>query len=229
MTRDYVRRSAASDKSSPAKKSKNSGSRRSTVDQSRRGSSRTARSSSRSGNARYQNAQSRKRAGTRQKHSTTWSAPSFSAGMVFGAALILLASYAPSAFEETVVAVRERVTEPAEDIEFNFPDMLKNDSVLVDPSIYDGQFTDEDPNAPAPEFMIQVASLKSYGAASNLTAELDSTGLSARFERVVLDQVTWYRVMVGPFPGRQEANRVMTALRKRNNMGPGGPRLIKSG
>jgi cell division protein FtsN len=145
--------------------------------------------------------------------------------VVFGAALILLASYAPGVFKETVVAVRQQVTEPAEAIEFNFPDMLANDSVTVDPSAYDGQFTDEDPDAPVTEFMIQVASLKSYGAASNLAAELDSSGLSARFERVVLDQVTWYRVMVGPFPGRQEANRAMTALRKRNM----GPRLIKSG
>ena len=204
MTRDYVRRSTASEKS-------------------RRNSTRSA------GRTTGSKSTARRSRTKQPNNPSIWSAPSFSAGVVFGAALILLASYAPSVFEETVATVRQQVTEPVEAIEFNFPDMLANDSVMVDPSTYDGQFADEDSDAPAIEFMIQVASLKSYGAASNLVAELDSSGLNARFERVVLDQVTWYRVMVGPFPGRQEANRVMTALRKRNNMGPGGPRLIKSG
>lgn len=207
MTRDYARRSSttASRKKTTGRKTSNRSRPKARPDKARRSQPRASKGPS--------------------THSTIWSAPSFSAGVVFGAALVLLASYAPDAFEDTVVAVREQVMDPAEEIQFVFPDMLENDSVEPDPDAYDGEFADDDPDAVPVQFMIQAASLKSFNAASNLAAELNNTGLNARFERVDLDQVIWYRIMVGPFPGRLEANRAMTSLRRRNL----GPTLIKPG
>jgi cell division septation protein DedD len=165
----------------------------------------------------------RKKRSSRRSESAGFNAPSFSAGVIFGAALVLLLSYAPQALEETVVAVREQVSEPTEKIDFEFPDMLENDTVRADLSAYPATFPDEDPNAIPSEYMIQAASLKAYEAASSLSTELRGLGLSASFERVDLEDATWYRIMVGPFPTRVEADRAMTLLRKRNL----GPRLIK--
>jgi len=173
-----------------------------------------------------------KRARTRNNRSQAgtdarniWSAPSFSAGVIFGAALVLLVSYAPGVFEDTVVAVRQQVEAPAEEIVFDFPEMLQNDTVTTDPSAYPAQFPEEDPNAPPTEYMIQAASLRAYAAAAALKEDLIGVGLAASFERVDVNKVTWYRIMVGPFASRQEANRAMTVLRRRNL----GPRLIKLG
>ena len=161
----------------------------------------------------------------RSEHRNSWSAPSFSAGVVFGAALVLVASYAPSAFEESLVAVRQQVDAPEEAIEFVFPEILENGSVEVDTSVYPAEFPDEDPNAPADRYLIQAISLKSHDAAASLSADLNAAGMSARFERVDLKDAVWYRIMVGPFRTRQEATRTMTELRRRNM----NPRLNKLG
>ena len=159
----------------------------------------------------------------RLKRGTTFNAPSFSAGVIFGAALVLLASYAPTVLEETVVKVREQVAEPPAEIDFEFPDMLENGTVDADPSAYPADFPGEDPDALPTEYVIQAASLRTQDAASSLSSELIGLGLISHFERVDVDNVTWYRIMVGPFPSQVEANRAMTLLRKRNL----GPRLIK--
>ncbi len=144
-----------------------------------------------------------------------WSAPSFSAGAIFGAALVLLAGYAPDAFEDSVVAVREPVTEP-ERIEFDFEEILENDSVRIDPNAYEAEFPGEDPNAPQPVYEIQAISVRSAQTAQDLSTELIGMGLNARYERVDLSSGTWYRVMVGPYNSRREADRVMNRLRDRN-------------
>ncbi|MGD8832063.1 MAG: SPOR domain-containing protein [Pseudomonadales bacterium] len=153
-----------------------------------------------------------------------WSAPSFSAGAIFGAACVLLASYAPSAFQDTVVAVREPVTQP-EQIDFEFDQILANDTVEADPSAYPAEFPGEDPDAPPPEYVIQAISVRSSETAATLTAELRRMGMNSTFERADLSSGTWYRVMVGPFNTRVEATRAMTELRKRNMT----PRLSKVG
>jgi len=153
-----------------------------------------------------------------------WSAPSFSAGVLFGAALVLVIIYARTAFEDTVIAVREPVTEP-DQIDFEFEQLLTDGTVEVDPDAYTADFPEEDPNAPPPEYQIQAISVRSSETAAALAAELNGMGLRSRFERADLSSGTWYRVMVGPFTSRVEANRAMTELRKRNMT----PRLSKVG
>jgi hypothetical protein len=144
-----------------------------------------------------------------------WSAPSFSAGVIFGATLVLLASYAPTVFEDTVAAARGPVTEP-EDIVFEFEDILENGTVEVDPNAYEAQFPGENPDEPVPEYQVQAISVKSAADATKITRELIAMGLPARSERVDLSSGLWYRVMVGPYNSRREAERVINRLAERN-------------
>ncbi len=144
-----------------------------------------------------------------------WSAPSFSAGVIFGAALVLLASYAPTVFEDTVASARGPVTEP-ENIVFEFEDILENGTVEVDPNAYQAEFPGEDPDQPLPEYQVQAISVKSAADATKITRELIALGLPARSERVDLSSGPWYRVMVGPYHSKREAERVINRLEERN-------------
>ena len=144
-----------------------------------------------------------------------WSAPSFSAGVIFGAALVLLLSYAPTAFENTVAAARGPISEP-ENITFEFEDILENGTVEVDPNTYEASFPGENPDEPAPEYQIQAISVKSASEATGLTRQLISMGLPARSERVDLSSGPWYRVMVGPYESKRKAERVINQLEELN-------------
>lgn len=195
MTRDYASRSTAR----PARR----------------------RGAARNGTSRGATARSQKRRPKTDRKSI-WSAPSFSAGAIFGAALVLLASYAPTAFEDTVSAARGPVTEP-ERIEFDFEGILENGTVQADPNAYEADFPGEDPDAPQPEYEIQAISVRSLETAQNLSTELIGMGLNASYQRVDLSSGTWYRVTVGPYSSKREADQVMNRLRERNML----PRLNK--
>jgi len=147
-----------------------------------------------------------------------WSAPSFSAGVIFGAALVLLLSYAPSVFEDTVAVARGPVTDP-EAITFEFEEILENGTVEVDPNAYEAQFPGENPDEPAPEYQVQAISVKSAAEATRITRELIAMGLPARSERAELSSGPWYRVMVGPYNSKRKAEQVINRL-KEQNMAP---------
>ena len=171
--------------------------------------SRTANRASRSARPRS------RRAASKSAERNIWSAPSFSAGVIFGAALVLLLSYAPSVFEDTVAATRGQVTNP-ENITFEFEEILKKGTVQVDPNSYEAQFPDENPNGPAREYQIQAISVKSAGEATRLTRELIAMGLPARSERADLSSGSWYRVMVGPYNSKRQAEQVINDLEELN-------------
>ncbi len=157
----------------------------------------------------------KKRATSSDAQRTIWSAPSFSAGVIFGAALVLLLSYAPSVFEDTVAAARGPVTEP-EAITFEFEEILENGTVEVDPNAYEAQFPGENPDEPLPEYQVQAISVQSATEASRITRELIAMGLPARSERAELSSGSWYRVMVGPYNSKREAERIINRLEERN-------------
>lgn len=144
-----------------------------------------------------------------------FSAPSFSAGVVFGAALVILAAYAPAIFEETRTAVRgeERPVKP--EITFDFPEVLRDSKVLTDPKAYKSG-APEQPGSGPQLYLLQAASLRADSDAEALRARLTLQGLPASSDKVVLASGTWYRVTVGPFTSQVEANRAMTRLREMN-------------
>lgn len=163
----------------------------------------------------------RRRAASRQKPRTSaqnrgiWSAPSFSAGAVFGAALVLLLSQAPTLLEDTVSVARGGpVTEP-DAIEFEFPELLENGTVEVEPNAYEARFPSENPDPSGPVYQIQAISVKTADDAARITRELLAMGLPARSERVELSSGPWYRIMVGPYISRREAERVINRLAER--------------
>jgi hypothetical protein len=180
-----------------------------------------SRSATRAPKRRGGKARSAPRRKTSARHSASqpraiWSAPSFSAGAIFGAALVLLLSQAPALFEDTVnVARGGPVTEP-DAIEFEFPELLENGTVEVEPNAYEAHFPGENPDDPGPEYQIQAISVKTADEAGRITRELLAMGLPARSERVELSSGLWYRIMVGPYNSKREAERVINRLAERN-------------
>lgn len=146
---------------------------------------------------------------------SAFSAPSFSAGVVFGAGLVLLAAYAPAIFEETRTAVRGEEKPVKPEITFDFPDVLRDSKVLTDPEAYKSGTPEQHDSGPQ-LYLLQAASLRADSDAEALRARLTLQGLPASSDKVVLSSGTWYRVTVGPFTSQVEANRAMTRLREMN-------------
>jgi len=155
---------------------------------------------------------------------SVWSAPSFSAGALFGAALVLLAGYAPSVFRDNATVLEAPVSQP-EPIQFDFEEILTSGTVQADTSAYPARFPEEDPEATQPAYLVQAVSVRSEENAQALCAELNELELECRWQRADLTSGTWYRVLVGPFRSRRDADRAMMVLRERNMT----PRLSKPG
>lgn len=141
--------------------------------------------------------------------------PSFSSGAIVGALVVVIAAYAPEflAQRQAVAAPSQPTPEtPARDIVFDFPRLLEEVEVKVDPLTY--AVPEPDPNAAPPVYEIQAASFRDNVDADQLRAELLLENLPARVVAAAGDS-RWYRVRVGPFERRVEADRAMTRLRER--------------
>lgn len=162
----------------------------------------------------------RKRPPARRRASSKvagFNAPSFSAGVIFGAALVLVGSYAPEIFDESVTAIRGQQAEAVGDVTFEFDQILKNDVVLTDPDSYPADFTQAGENATAPrEYLLQAAAFRSSEDAERLRANLLMLNLPAETGRVDIASGTWYRVIVGPYDSQVKAERALTRLRENN-------------
>ncbi len=186
-------------------------------DYAKRGSSSSAK---RSGSKRRAASPSRRpRGASRQapKAGATvpFSAPSFAAGLVFGALLMLALPF----LEELLQAPLEARAQPEETPEpvvvFDFEDRLRTGEVRVDADAYDVEFEELDPEDPTPYFL-QAASFRSFAQAADLQATLAAQDLPATVSRVNVGDRPWYRVTVGPFARRKDAQRAMTRLREHN-------------
>jgi len=148
--------------------------------------------------------------------------PSFSAGVVLGGLLVGLAWLAPELLrgDEVADAGDAQAQEPARsaarpEVTFTFDDELRNSEVLSHPEDYPALFTD--PEEPAAiEYVLQAASFRDVDDANALRASLMLQALPARVSEVRLDNGRWYRVTVGPFSSRVEAQRALTRLREEN-------------
>jgi cell division protein FtsN len=149
----------------------------------------------------------------------SFSAPSFSAGLVLGGALVLLLPYLVSMLEESPIV--NTGTPVAEEVEiiFDFDSKLAKSEVTTDPSAYPVEFESTTPDANASTYLLQAASFRSLAEATDLQAKLSRQDLPATVSQVSVNGKAWYRVTVGPFNRQKEAQRAMTRLRE-NNLSP---------
>ena len=96
---------------------------------------------------------------------------------------------------------------------FEFDKKLKSSEIKGDAGVY------KSPEAEMQLFQtyrIQAASLSEKGKADQLRAELLLAGMEATTKHSKINGENWYRVLIGPFDRKVEADRAMTKLREKN-------------
>lgn len=177
-----------------------------------------------SGHARHARRTPRRRAPSRGSRvsspvrRTLFHAPSFSAGVVMGAVVVLGAAYLPELLhrDDASAAAGGRAVGTAEarpQLTFEFDELLRNSRVTADPEPYLSE-----PAEPAAdtgeEILLQAASFRSRDDAERLRAALLLMDLPASTSATTLSSGHWYRVTVGPFDSRVQAQRALTRLRE---------------
>lgn len=162
----------------------------------------------------------------KQPPSRWFHAPSFSGGMILGALLVLGGAYLPellpyalSSDAEAAIATtadKNPTTDPDSGVTFEFDDMLRHAEVDADGSLYVDPGVAAEAKANPDEYLLQAASFRSADDADALRARLLLLSLPASTDIVALASGRWYRVTVGPFASRTEAQRAVTELRERD-------------
>ncbi len=148
---------------------------------------------------------------------TLFHAPSFSAGVVMGAVVVLGAGYLPELLRRTPSDATASTADPANphppELTFQFDDLLRNSQVNADPQPYEsGPAAGQAPQ----EIIIQAASFRSRDDAERLRAALLLMDLPAATSASSQSNGTWYRVTVGPYDRPVDAERALTRLREKN-------------
>lgn len=147
----------------------------------------------------------------------SFNAPSFSVGLIVGAVAVLMLPELNALFEPTPGPQPVPVAEVPELI-FNYDTLLSHSEVTTDTAAYPVTF--EDPNEISEaSYLLQAASFRSFAEAAGLQAKLSKQQLPAEVSRVMVKDQPWFRVTVGPFKRRIEAQRAVTRLRE-NNLAP---------
>lgn len=152
---------------------------------------------------------------------TLFHAPSFSAGVILGAVIVLGAAYLPefvgsrdaAADDPAAAAAAEPVAAPQ--LTFEFDDLLKNSRVTADPEPYASEPAGSEA-APDEEIVLQAASFRSRDDAERLRAALLLMDLPAQTSDITIKTGRWYRVTVGPYTSSVEAQRALTRLRQKD-------------
>jgi cell division protein FtsN len=156
---------------------------------------------------------------TRGKKTASFHGPSFSSGAIFGAVLVLLAAYLPEWLETPPGSKEQAATNApvAPSVTFEFPDILKDREIPVDTSPYQTESSKQSdkPNS----YKVQAASFRDRGEADELRANLLLSNLPANVVISDGDTGRWFRVTLGPFDRRVDANRALTKLRERGISG----------
>ncbi len=153
--------------------------------------------------------------GRRPTGRTVFHAPSFSAGVVLGAIIVLTAAYAPEFLAQSGSG-KQAAAEPtpSPEVTFEFDNLLRHSRVTADPGTY--QVQGETEEAGSVEYLIQAASFRQEADAESLRAQLLLQDLPATTTSTKLDNSVWYRVTVGPFENQAVAQRALTRLREQN-------------
>ncbi|MEQ8857084.1 MAG: SPOR domain-containing protein [Pseudomonadales bacterium] len=149
---------------------------------------------------------------------TLFHAPSFSAGVVMGAVVVLGAAYLPELLsrpdtEATVPAAA--VPEARPKLTFEFDELLRNSRVTADPEPYASEPAAE-ADAADELILLQAASFRSRDDAERLRAALLLMDLPAATSDITLNSGRWFRVTVGPFDSKIQAQRALTRLREKD-------------
>jgi cell division protein FtsN len=149
-------------------------------------------------------------------HRVLFHGPSFCAGALVGAAIVILAAYGPEFFQvDSVVDTptsEARTAEPR--LEFEFPDLLKKTEVKPDPEPYAVPQTA--PGDVPTSYSIQAASFRDKADAERLRGSLLLEDLPAKTTSIKVGGQLWYRVIVGPYAKGVEADRAINRLRELN-------------
>jgi len=146
---------------------------------------------------------------------TLFHAPSFSAGVVLGAVIVLGAAYLPEFLggsEVSSTPTREPAAEYRPQLTFEFDDLLKNSRINADPEPYRSE--PETTTADGEQIVLQAASFRAQDDAERLRAALLLMDLPAATSDINLSNGQWYRVTVGPFDSEVKAQRALTRLRE---------------
>ncbi len=155
--------------------------------------------------------------------------PSFSGGVVLGAIIVIGTAYLPE-FLPALLQRSEALTSNPPTVapetakaaaaerpkmRFEFDEILRQDEVPAAPEhYYDAeQQIDATSNK---EILLQAASFRTQAEANELRAALLLMDLPADTSPVTLGNGRWIRVTVGPFQNPVQAQRAMTALRKKS-------------
>jgi cell division protein FtsN len=149
---------------------------------------------------------------------TLFHAPSFSAGVVMGAVVVLGAAYLPEVMNRdgpmtAPTAGNAPATRP--ELTFEFDDLLRNSRITADPQAYASE-PETKSGGVAEEILLQAASFRSRDDAERLRAALLLMDLPAATSAINLNNGAWYRVTVGPFDSRVKAERALTRLREKD-------------
>ena len=152
---------------------------------------------------------------------TLFHAPSFSAGVILGAVIVLGAAYLPEFVAGRDAAAGDPATTPAAEpaappqLTFEFDDLLKNSRVTADPEPYASEPAGSEAG-PDEEIVLQAASFRSRDDAERLRAALLLMDLPAATSDITIRTGRWYRVTVGPYTNPVEAQRALTRLREKD-------------
>ena len=145
-------------------------------------------------------------------------APSFSGGIIIGAALVLIMAYLPELTalrpEGPSDDVTSASTTPQQTLRFEYEDILRNAEVTTTPGTYEQ--AQQETLGKDTELYLQAASFRTQEEANKLRAELLLLNLPATTDAVDLANGRWIRVNVGPFDSAVQATRAMTELRTRS-------------
>lgn len=147
--------------------------------------------------------------------------PNFVAGVILGALGVLAGAYGPELLEQTPVTKQTPAQPTKPELTFEFPKLLKENKVVVDPTPYTppGSVTTTtvvDSATGSKEFVLQAGSFRSVADAESVRASLLLQDLPVSMVPVTLADGTWYRVVVGPYRVRDDAQAMLSKLQEQN-------------
>lgn len=152
---------------------------------------------------------------------------SFVAGIFTGVGLFLLGAYGPELLSTRESPGTAQHSEPSnpppqpntapspQDLEFEFRDLLGTDSVDPDTSAYEEDVRNQQAKVPEGpmQYLLQSGSFLIQADAESRRGTLLLLNMPANIVEAEIDNKIWYRVIVGPYAERGEAQQAALRLR----------------